>query len=89
MLVHAAMLATRRLVGVDRSSVTLMWTACTGFVMLLCVVPFYFATAHVASQLGMSAWRWAWSPPPAQWLALLAYRLRPGDRAGAAVPMRS
>ncbi len=38
-----AMLVTRRLVGVDRSAVTLLWTACTGFVLLLCAVPFFLA----------------------------------------------
>ena len=36
-----AMLITRRMVGIDRSTVTILWTATTGFVLLLCAVPFF------------------------------------------------
>ena len=45
-----AMLVTRRLVGVDRSVVTLFWTAATGLVVLLFVLPF-FAHPLTAGQL--------------------------------------
>ena len=67
-----AMLVTRRLVGVDRSSVTLMWTAATGFVLLLCAVPFFLAPltlpqAGICMAVGVVA-------STGQWLAVLAYR---------------
>ena len=67
-----AMLVTRRLVGVDRSSTTLLWTAGTGFVLLLCVVPFFLAPltprqAGLCLAVGVVA-------STAQWLAVLAYR---------------
>ncbi len=67
-----AMLVTRRLVGLDRSSVTLLWTACTGFVLLLCAVPFFLAPltagqAGLCLAVGVVA-------STAQWLAVLAYR---------------
>lgn len=68
----AAMLATRRLVGIDQTSVTLFWTACTGFVMLICAVPFFLAPltlqqAGFCLAVGVVA-------STAQWLAVLAYR---------------
>ncbi|WP_158747294.1 DMT family transporter [Acidisphaera sp. L21] len=47
-----AMLITRRLVGLDRASVTLMWTAMTGFVLLLCALPFFLAPLTLR-QLGL------------------------------------
>ena len=67
-----AMLITRRLVGIDRAGVTLLWTAVTGFVLLLCALPFFLAPltagqggfcvlVGVVASLG-------------QWCALLAYR---------------
>jgi drug/metabolite transporter (DMT)-like permease len=67
-----AMLVTRRLVNVDRSSVTLLWTACTGFVLLLCAVPFFLAPlslrqAGLCLLVGVVA-------STGQWLAVLAYR---------------
>lgn len=67
-----AMLVTRRLAGIDRSSVTLLWTACTGFVLLLCAVPFYLAPlswrmAGLCLLVGVVA-------SSGQWLAILAYR---------------
>ncbi len=67
-----AMLVTRRLVGVDRSSTTLLWTASTGFVLLLCVVPFFLAPLTLRQgglclAVGLVA-------STGQWLAVLAYR---------------
>ena len=67
-----AMLLTRRLVGVDRSSVTLLWTAVTGFVLLLCVLPFFLqpltaGQAGLCLAVGVVA-------SGGQWLAVLAYR---------------
>ena len=67
-----AMLVTRRLAGVDRSTVTLMWTACSGFVLLLCAVPFFLAPltlrqAGLCLAVGVVA-------SSGQWLAILAYR---------------
>ncbi len=67
-----AMLVTRRLVGVDRSSTTLLWTASTGFVLLLCIVPFFLAPLTLRELslclvVGLVA-------STAQWLAVLAYR---------------
>ena len=67
-----AMLVTRRLVGVDRSSVTLLWTAVTGFVLLLCVLPFFLqplmrGQAGLCLAVGVVA-------SGGQWAAVLAYR---------------
>ena len=67
-----AMLITRRLVGVDRAGVTILWTACTGFVLLLCALPFFLAPltagqATLCLLTGVVA-------SGGQWLALLAYR---------------
>ena len=42
-----AMLITRRMVGIDRSTVTILWTATTGFVLLLCAVPFFLGPLTV------------------------------------------
>ena len=66
------MLVTRRLVGVDRSSVTLFWTASTGFVLLLCVVPF-FLTPLTLRQFGFCL-AVGVVASGGQWLAVLAYR---------------
>ena len=67
-----AMLVTRRLVGVDRSSTTLLWTACTGFVLLLGAVPFFLTPltwrqGAFCVAVGVVA-------SGGQWLAVLAYR---------------
>ena len=67
-----AMLVTRRLVSIDRSSVTLLWTACTGFVLLLCVVPFFLAPLS-ARQAGLCLFVGVIASS-GQWLAVLAYR---------------
>ncbi len=67
-----AMLVTRRLVGIDRSSVTLLWTAVTGFVLLLCVVPF-FLHRLTAWQLGFCL-AVGVVASGGQWCAVLAYR---------------
>ena len=37
----AAMLCTRRLVGIDRSTVTVFWTAASGMIVLLALLPFF------------------------------------------------
>ena len=67
-----AMLVTRRLVSVDHATVTVLWTACTGFVLLLCVVPFFLAPlssrqAGLCLLVGVVA-------SSGQWCAVLAYR---------------
>ena len=67
-----AMLLTRRLAGIDRTAVTLIWTALTGFVLLLCLLPFFLAPltprlAGLCLLVGVIA-------SSGQWLALLAYR---------------
>ena len=67
-----AMLITRQLVGIDRSTVTLLWTAGTGFVVLLCALPFFLAPltwrlAGLCVTVGVVA-------SCGQWLAVLAYR---------------
>ena len=73
----AAMLVTRRLVRFDRSAVTLFWTAATGLVVLLFLLPF-FAQALTAGQLwlclvvGVVA-------SLGQALAVLAYRHAPAS----------
>ncbi len=67
-----AMLVTRQLAGIDRSGVTLLWTALTGFVLLVAVLPFFLAPmtwplAGLSVALGVVA-------SSGQWLAVLAYR---------------
>lgn len=67
-----AMLATRRLAGIDRSGITLFWTAATGFVIFLVALPFYLAPmdaslAGLCVGVGVVA-------SAGQWLAILAYR---------------
>ena len=67
-----AMLITRRLVGIDRAGVTLLWTAVSGFVLLLCALPFFLAPltlrqAGLCLMVGVVA-------SLGQWCALLAYR---------------
>lgn len=67
-----AMLITRRLVGIDRSTVTLLWTAVSGLILLLTVLPFYLAPltwrlAGLSLAVGVVA-------SGGQWLAVLAYR---------------
>ncbi len=67
-----AMLVTRRLVTIDRASVTLIWTAVSGFVMLLCALPFFLTPLTTeASALCLLVGVVASS---GQWLSLLAYR---------------
>ena len=66
------MLVTRKLVGIDRSGVTLLWTAVTGFMLLLTVLPFFLAPmswplAGLCVAVGVVA-------STGQWLAVLAYR---------------
>ena len=77
-----AMLATRKLAVIDRPGVTLLWTAATGFVLLLCILPFFLAPMAwpllgLALALGVVA-------ATGQWLAVLAYRLA---RASALAPL--
>ena len=67
-----AMLITRRLVGIDRAGVTLLWTAVSGFVLLLGALPFFLAPltlrqAGLCLMVGVVA-------SLGQWCALLAYR---------------
>ena len=67
-----AMLATRRLAGVDRPGVTLFWTAATGFGMFTAALPFNLAPmdlhlALLCVAVGLVA-------TAGQWLAIMAYR---------------
>lgn len=67
-----AMLVTRKLSGIDRPGVTLLWTAATGFVMLMAALPFFLAPmtwrlAGLSVALGVIA-------STGQWLAVLAFR---------------
>src|ERR1700710_315284 len=67
-----SMLITRQLVGVDRASVTLFWSALTGFVLLLCLLPFFLQPMTLQQGLFCAAVGVVASA--GQWLALLAYR---------------
>ena len=67
-----AMLVTRKLSGIDRPGVTLLWTAATGFVMLMAALPFFLTPmtwrlAGLSVALGVIA-------STGQWLAVLAFR---------------
>ncbi len=77
-----AMLATRRLAGVDRPGVTLFWSAASGFVLFIMALPFSLAPmswplAGLCVALGVVA-------TAGQWLAILAYRQA---RASALAPL--
>ena len=77
-----AMLATRKLAVIDRPGVTLLWTAATGLVLLLSILPFFLAPmtwplAGLSVALGVVA-------SAGQWLAVLAYR---HARASALAPL--
>ena len=66
-----AMLITRRIVGVDRASVTLLWTSATGFILLLGALPFFLQPMSLREfglclAVGVVA-------SGGQWLAVLAY----------------
>ena len=67
-----SMLITRRLVGVDRSTVTLLWTAGTGLIVLLVLLPFFAVPLSLPQALFCVATGVVASG--GQWLALLAYR---------------
>lgn len=67
-----AMLVTRQLAGVDRSGVTLLWTAATGLILLTVALPFFLVPmtwplAGLSLAVGVIA-------SGGQWLAVLAYR---------------
>jgi drug/metabolite transporter (DMT)-like permease len=67
-----AMLVTRQLVGIDRSGVTVLWSAATGLVLLLTMLPFFLAPMSwrlFGLCLGMGV-----IASSGQWLAILAYR---------------
>ncbi len=66
-----SMLITRRIVGIDRASVTLLWTSVTGFILLLCALPFFLQPMSLREfalciTVGVVA-------SAGQWLAVLAY----------------
>jgi drug/metabolite transporter (DMT)-like permease len=67
-----AMLVTRQLVGIDRSGVTVLWSAATGLILLLTLLPFFLAPMSwrlfgLCLTVGVVA-------SSGQWLAILAYR---------------
>jgi drug/metabolite transporter (DMT)-like permease len=67
-----SMLVTRQLVGIDRSGVTVLWSAVTGLIVLLTLLPFFLAPLSwrlfgLCVGLGVIA-------SSGQWLAILAYR---------------
>ncbi len=67
-----AMLVTRKLAVIDRPGVTLLWTALTGFMLLVAILPFFLAPMTwpligLSVALGVIA-------SSGQWLAVLAYR---------------
>jgi drug/metabolite transporter (DMT)-like permease len=77
-----AMLVTRRLAGIDSAGVTLLWTAVTGFVLLVAALPPFLAPmswglAGLSLVVGVVA-------SLGQWLAVLAYRRA---RASALAPL--
>ena len=67
-----AMLITRRIAGIDRTDVTLLWTAVSGFLLLLCALPFFLAPLTLR-QFGMCVLVGVVASG-GQWLALLGYR---------------
>ena len=67
-----SMLITRRLAGIDRPEVTLLWTAVTGFAVTLAALPFFLAPLSPRALLLCMAVGVVASG--GQWCALLAYR---------------
>lgn len=72
-----AMLVTRRLVGIDRSVVTVFWTATVGLVVLLAMLPF-FLRPLTAVQLGFCL-AVGVVASSGQLFAVLAYRHAPAS----------
>lgn len=77
-----AMLVTRRLAGIDRTEVTLLWTAASGFGLLMLALPFFLQPLSlrlfgVCLFVGVVA-------SAGQWFALLAFRQA---RASALAPL--
>ena len=82
LLWSVAMLVTRRLAGVDRTEVTLLWTAATGLALLGAMLPFFLRPMSpglfgLCLLVGVVA-------SGGQWLSLLAYRQA---RASAMAPL--
>jgi drug/metabolite transporter (DMT)-like permease len=67
-----AMLITRRMAATERSSATVLWTACTGLVLLTMLLPFV-ARVPDAGSLGLALCIGVISSA-GQWLTILAYR---------------
>jgi drug/metabolite transporter (DMT)-like permease len=68
----AAMLITRRMAATERSSATVLWTACTGLGLLTVLLPFVARVPDAAS-LGLALCIGVISSG-GQWLTILAYR---------------
>ena len=77
-----AMLVTRRLAGIDRTEVTLLWTAATGFGLLLLALPFFLQPLSLRL-FGLCVFVGVVASG-GQWFALLAYRQA---RASALAPL--
>lgn len=73
----AAVVVTRRIAGTDATATTLLWTACTGFVLMTLLLPFGFAWPSprefgIGLLIGLVS-------TAAQWLTVGAYRLAPAS----------
>lgn len=77
-----AMLITRQMAGLDRPEVTLLWTALTGFVLLLAALPFFLAPLTL-KELGLCL-AVGVVASSGQWCAVQAYRFA---RATALAPL--
>jgi drug/metabolite transporter (DMT)-like permease len=67
-----AMLVTRQLAGIDRTTVTVLWTAATGLVVLLTLLPFFYGP--LTWQVGLFCVVVGVIASAAQWLSVMAYR---------------
>jgi drug/metabolite transporter (DMT)-like permease len=73
----AGLIMTRRMAGTERTATTLLWSACTGFLVLSVALPFDFVRPN-AAQLALALAQGMLSSV-GQWLVVLAHRTAPAS----------
>jgi len=73
----AGLIMTRKMAGTERTATTLLWTACTGFLVLSLALPFDFVWPN-PTQLALALAQGILSSV-GQWLVVLAHRTAPAS----------
>jgi len=73
----AGLIMTRKMAGTERAATTLLWSACTGFLVLSLAMPFHFVRPS-ATQLALALAQGILSSV-GQWLVVLAHRTAPAS----------